>query len=65
MASPAFRCGVDADTVEFVEVCAEGKLQDGEKIDFDIDGQRVLLERFSGSYYTSHLIAAAAACETR
>lgn len=41
----------DAATADFVEVCPEDELKDGEKVAFDIDGQRVLLARVSGTYY--------------
>lgn len=41
----------DSDTVEFVEVCAEDDLTDGDKVGFDIDGQRVLLARVDGTFY--------------
>jgi nitrite reductase/ring-hydroxylating ferredoxin subunit len=51
MASPAFRGDVDTEKVEFVEVCDEGALEDGGKLSFDIDGQRVLVARVAGSYY--------------
>ncbi len=39
------------DDVEYVEVCAEDELSDGDKIGFDIDGTRVLLARVAGRYY--------------
>jgi nitrite reductase/ring-hydroxylating ferredoxin subunit len=51
MASPTFRGDAGEDTVAFVEVCAEDELSDGEKLAFDLDGQRVLLARVAGSYY--------------
>lgn len=41
----------DSDTVEFVEVCAEDDLKDGDKVGFDIDGRRVLLARVDGTFY--------------
>ncbi len=51
MASPALDGDVGGDTAEFVEVCGVDELKDGEKLGFDIDGQRVLLARVSGTYY--------------
>lgn len=48
---PAYPGETGGDTVEFVEVCAEDDLKDGEKVGFDIDGQRVLLARVDGSFY--------------
>ncbi len=51
MASPAYREQEDTETPEFVEVCAEDELADGEKVAFEIDGQRVMLARVAGSYY--------------
>ncbi len=50
MASPAYREEATDDS-EFVEVCAEGELADGEKLGFEIDGRRVMLARVGGSYY--------------
>ncbi|MQA16358.1 MAG: Rieske 2Fe-2S domain-containing protein [Pseudonocardiaceae bacterium] len=41
----------DSETVEYVEVCAEDDLKDGDKVAVEIDGQRVLLARVDGSYY--------------
>ncbi|MDQ4117550.1 MAG: Rieske 2Fe-2S domain-containing protein [Actinomycetota bacterium] len=41
----------DVEVAEFVEVCAEGDLADGDKIAFEIDGRRVMLVRVEGRYY--------------
>ena len=52
MANPAYsEEEEEAATSEFVEVCAEDELADGEKMAFEIDGQRVMLARVAGSYY--------------
>lgn len=51
MASPSYRGEAGAEAAEFVEVCAEDELADGEKVAFEIDGQRVMLARVAGSYY--------------
>jgi nitrite reductase/ring-hydroxylating ferredoxin subunit len=42
---------VESETVEYVEVCAEDDLKDGDKVAFDIDGQRILLARVDGTFY--------------
>lgn len=51
MASPAKQSGAGDDAIEFAEVCAEDELKDGDKLAFEINGERVLLARVAGSYY--------------
>lgn len=41
----------ESETVEYVEVCAEDDLKDGDKVAFEIDGQRVMLARVDGTFY--------------
>ncbi len=41
----------EGETVEYVEVCAEDDLNDGDKVAFEIDGQRVMLARVDGTFY--------------
>lgn len=41
----------ESGTVEYVEVCAEDDLADGDKAAFEIDGRRVMLARVDGTYY--------------
>jgi nitrite reductase/ring-hydroxylating ferredoxin subunit len=51
MASPVVHGGAEDDAIEFAEVCADDQLKDGEKLAFEINGERVLLARVDGSYY--------------
>jgi nitrite reductase/ring-hydroxylating ferredoxin subunit len=51
MASPATHSGAEDDAIEFAEVCAEDELEDGGKLAFEINGERVLLARVDGTYY--------------
>ncbi|MFC5996995.1 Rieske 2Fe-2S domain-containing protein [Pseudonocardia hispaniensis] len=51
MAAPELTGEAGGETIEFVEVCAEDELADGEKLVVEIDDQRVMLARVAGTYY--------------